>query len=485
MERSKGRTIAQAAMMAGMAEKTAAGYIHSGKLPSEQLTERDWRTREDPFNEVWPLAEARLMEAPELEGKALFECICEQFPGHFQEGQLRTFQRRIRLWRATNGPPKEVYFPQDHHPGERLAFDFTHMDKLSITIAGEPFSHLLFHAVLTYSNWQWVRICHSESLLAVRGGLQSTFLQLGHLPREVWSDNSTAATHEIGKDQPGKRGFNERYLELTDHFGLTPRTIQVDAPNENGDVESANGALKRRINQHLLLRGSRDFEDLDSYRRFLEEIVYKTNQMRSVRLREELAAMRPLNERLLNEYEEVHARVTSWSTVNVSRKTYSVPSQLIGEQVKVRLYEDRVEIWFAGKEQERIVRTPGRQHQINYRHIIDWLVRKPGAFGNYRYREDLFPHLQFRNVYDELCEKLPLRKADLEYLRILKLAAYNGESDVLEALEVLQERKMTPTLSHVEEFLPRREVSIPEMAVFEVNLGFYDQLFTGGGRHAE
>jgi hypothetical protein len=480
MERNKGRTVEQAAIKAGMTAKTASGYIHSGKLPSESEKERDWRTRENPFEEVWPLAETRLREAPELEGKALFEWICEQFPGRFQEGQLRTFQRKVRQWRATDGPPKEVYFPQDHHPGQRVAFDFTHMDSLSVTIAGEPFSHLLFHAVLTYSNWQWIRICHSESLLAVRGGLQSTFLQLGHLPREVWSDNSTAATHEIGREEPGKRAFNERYLELTNHFGLTPRTIQVDAPNENGDVESANGALKRRINQHLLLRGSRDFEDVESYRRFLEQIVHKANQMRSKKLCEELAAMRPLKERLLNEYEETLARVTSWSTVNINRKTYSVPSRLIGEKVNVRLYEDRAEIWFAGKLQERIARTPGRQHQINYRHIIDWLVRKPGAFGNYRYREDLFPHLQFRKIYDELCAKMPLRKADLEYLRILKLAAYNGESDVLEALETLEGLKVAPTFSRVEEFLPQRELSIPDMEVFDVNLNSYDQLFNGG-----
>lgn len=480
MERNKGRRIEAAAMMAGMTAKTASGYIRSAKLPSEQVKEREWRTREDPFEEAWPLAEARLKEAPELEGKALFEWLCEQCPGQFQEGQLRTFQRKVRQWRATDGPPKEVYFPQDHHPGVRLAFDFTHMDSLSVTIVGEPFSHLLFHAVLPFSNWQWIRICHSESLLAVRSGLQSTFLQLGHLPKEVWSDHSTAATHEIGKEEPGKRAFNERYLELIDHFGLTPRTIQVNAPHENGDVESANGALKRRINQHLLLRGSRDFEDLDTYHRFLKQIVHKANQLRSERLREELSVMRPLKERLLNEYEQTQARVTSWSTVNIQRKTYSVPSRLIREKVNVRLYEDRVEIWFAGKRQEQIARIPGRQHQIHYRHIIDWLVRKPGAFGNYRYREDLFPHLQFRKLYDKLCAKMPLRKADLEYLRILKLAAYSGESDVLEALETLEELKVAPTFSRVEEFLPQRELNIPDMEAFDVNLDSYDQLFSGG-----
>ncbi len=189
--------------------------------------------------------------------------------------------------------------------------------------------------------------------------------------------------------------------------------------------------------------------------------------------------MRPLKERLLHEYEEKVARVTSWSTVNINRKTYSVPSRLIGEKVKVRLYEDRAEIWFAGALQERTTRTPGRSHQINYRHIIDWLLRKPGAFCNYRYHADLFPRLRFRKAYDELCATLPQRKADIEYLRILKHAAHNSEGDVHEALEMLHELALLPTLHHVEEFLPQREVSIPEMNAFEVCLSSYDELIVG------
>ncbi|MEI6892539.1 MAG: hypothetical protein V5783_10255 [Pontiella sp.] len=145
---------------------------------------------------------------------------------------------------------KEVYFPQIHKPGKRLSFDFTHMDYLAIMIGGQPFDHLLFHAVLTFSNWQWIRICHSESLLALRSGIQSTLLPLNHVSQEIWSDHSSAATHQIGSDQPRDRTFNERYLELTNHYGITPRTIQVNSPHENGDVESANGVFKSRVNQH-------------------------------------------------------------------------------------------------------------------------------------------------------------------------------------------------------------------------------------------
>ena len=479
MEHQKCGTIEAAAMKANMTPKTAAKYIHSGALPSAQIKERDWRTRADPFEVIWPEAEARLREAPELQGKVLFEWFCEQYPGLFQEGQLRTFQRKVKRWRAMEGPNREVFFPQVHPPGRRLSFDFTHMNSLEITIGGRPFDHLLFHAVLTYSNWQWVRICHSESLLALRGGIQSTFLQLGHLPKEIWSDHSSAATHQIGADQPGDRAFNERYLELTNHYGVTPRTIQVNAPHENGDVESANGAFKSKVNQHLLLRGSRDFEDLDAYRLFLEKIVHKANRMRSDKLKEELALMRPLTERLLLEYEERIARVTSWSTVSIDKKTFSVTSRLIGEKVKVRLYEDRAEVWFAGTLQEKIIRTPGRRHQINYRHVIDWLLRKPGAFCNYKYHDDLFPQLRFRKAYDELCDELPRRKADIEYLRILKHAAHTCETDVGEALETLHKLALLPTLQHVEEFLPQRKLSIPEMDVLKVTLSSYDHLIEG------
>ena len=277
MERQQNKTIEAASMLAGMTRKTGAKYIESGRLPSEEQKERTWRTREDPFEKIWPEVEIRLKDAPELEAKALFEWICELHPDELQEGQLRSFQRRVKTWRATIGPPKEVFFPQIHPPGKRISTDFTHMDKLGITILGEEFAHMLCHCVLTRSNWQWATICHSESLLALRCGVQSGLLQLGHVPREHWTDHSTAATHSISQAQPDVRKFNDNYLELMDHFGMEPKTIQVRKPNENGDVEAANGALKRRVKQQLLLRGTSDFESQESYRRFLEKVITKAN----------------------------------------------------------------------------------------------------------------------------------------------------------------------------------------------------------------
>ena len=214
-----------------------------------------------------------LEDCPEFESKVLFEWLCDQHPARYQEGQLRTFQRRVRDWRALNGPDKEVFFFQDHKPGQRLSTDFTHMNSLGVTIAAQAFPHLLCHSVLSYSNWEWGTICHSESTVSIKQGLQAALYQLGHVPAEHWTDHSTAATHAVGKKSHASGWlFNQKYLDLVDYFAITPRTINVDSPHENGDVESLNGVLKRRIKQHLLLRGSADFDTLEQYRLFLEDI---------------------------------------------------------------------------------------------------------------------------------------------------------------------------------------------------------------------
>ena len=279
--------------------------------------------------------------------------------------------------------------------------DFTKMNKLGITINGEAFGHLLCHSVLVYSNWEWGTICQSESLLALRQGFQEALTRLGRIPLEHWTDHSTAATHWIGAEEEGQREFNVKYLDLMKHYKITPRTIQVQKPHENGDVESSNGVLKRRIEQHLLLRGHRDFASEDKYKEFLREMFAKANRLRSERTAEELAVMRILDVRRLPEYVEEESRVTSWSTVQVSRNTYSVPSRLKGQKVKARVYEDRVDIYYHRVHQLTTPRLRGEgKHAINYRHIIASLVRKPGAFPRYKYRTDLFPSESFRWAYE-------------------------------------------------------------------------------------
>jgi transposase len=471
----------KAALRADMDPKTARKYLRSGKLPSQMKVPHTWRTRPDPFEKYWAEAEAMLADAPELEAKALFEWLSERRPDVYQEGRLRTFQRRVRRWRALNGPPKEVYFPQEHEPGHRLSTDFTWMNSLRITINGEQFDHLLCHCVLSYSNWQWATVCHSESLLALRKGLQATLVRLGHVPGQNWTDHSTAATHVIGSGKDGTWEFNQSYLEMMKHFGIEPRTIAVGKPHENGDVESANGVLKRRLEQHLLLRGHRDFGSVEEYIVFLEGVLGQANRRRTKRLAEEMAVMRVLDVGLLPEYTEEEPRVTSWSTINVCGNPYSVPSRLIGEKVKARCYEDRVEVYYHGVHQLTADRVRGDgNHAINYRHVIDWLLRKPGAFRHYRYREDMFPTLRFRWAYDALCEVCSERSADMEYLRILHHAAQTMETTVDKALAMLKASGIVPRWSAVIEFAGVSRPQLPEMAPLVVDLTSYDHLLGCG-----
>jgi hypothetical protein len=481
MEHQKCGQIGLAAMKAGMNRDTAAAHIRSGQLPSAQAVDRDWRTRPDPFEANWAAAAEVLLAAPELEAKALFEWLCERHPGVYHEGQLRTFQRHVHQWRALCGPDKEVYFPQTHRPGVRMETDFTCMNALAVTIGGLPFEHLLCHSVLTYSNWEWGTICHSESLLALRNGLQATLMQLGHVPAEQWTDHSTAATHELGGDERGQRGFNRGYLDLMAHFGIQPHTINRAEPHENGDIESANGAFKRRTVQYLLLRGNRDFLNYAAYRQFLEGVLHKANDRRRPRLTEELEAMRPLEVALLPEYVEEQAGVTRWSTIQIDRRMYSVPSRLIGETVRVRRYEDRLDVYLGGHPQLSMPRLTGTQiHAINYRHIIEWLVRKPGAFAQYRFREDLFPSLVFRRAYDRLCVVCTPRTADVEYLRILRQAARTMEGTVEEVLADLERRQVAPRWAALMEFWPApTPAAVPALTPLVVELADYDQLLGG------
>lgn len=488
-EFSRHGEIEKAGLKAGMNRKTAAKYVNLGKLPSDLDEPRTWRTRTDPFVEVWEDVKAKLVHAPELEAQALFEELLEREPGKFDPGQLRTFQRRVKEWRAREGPDQEVFFQQEHRPGEAAQTDFTWATELGITLRGEAFPHMLCHFVLPYSNWQLATVCHSESMQALARGIQDAVFRLGRVPAYHQTDNSTAATHKLsradrevgqvqGAEKAGRaRAFNEKYLGLMRHLGMKPRTTAIGAKEQNGDVESLNGALKRRLEQHLLLRGSRDFENLAEYEFWLGSVLDKANARRTAKVTEDLAAMKVVRVDRLAEFDTVDVTVTSWSTVRVKNNTYSVSSRLIGERVHVRVFEERIEVWHGNVRQlttERLIGNGGRR--INYRHIISSLVRKPGAFERYRYREDLFPSSVFRRSYDALHDALETRKADGEYLRSLNLAAKTMESDVEVALAELLNEGELPLADRVKARVAPEAVDMPEIAVLSVELDEYDGL---------
>jgi transposase InsO family protein len=485
-ERAKGRTQQQAAAKANVNNrKTVAKYEKAGQLPSQLKQPRRYRTREDPFAEDWPKLEEMLTAAPELEAAALFEWLCDQHTDEsgdqskYQEGQLRTLQRRVSTWKALH-QDKLAVLEQAHRPGEALQTDGTWLTELGVTIQGEPFKHILIHCVLPYSNWSWGVIAQSESQLALRRGLQATLFQLGHVPEYHQTDNSSAATYQVRVGPSGERDYTPGYLALLAHFGLKPRLIQVGSPEQNGDIEAANGALKRSLKQQLLLRGSRNFDSQAEYEQFLAEVMSRRNARQQARLNEELAVMTPLTAGALGSYQEVRVKVNRSGLIRVQNNAYSVPTGLIGRQVTVRLHEWQIEVWLGQHHVETMPRLVGQnKQQINYRHIIDSLLRKPGAFRNYRYREALFPTLVFRQAWEQLQQWHSPRKADLIYLRLLRLAARTMECEVEAVLKRLMVARQRWDDRDVEPWLALPPpTTAPALAAPIIDLGHYDQLLT-------
>lgn len=468
-------TLSLAAAKAGMDEKTARRYRRVGKLPSEVQTSHTWRTRPDPFAEAWEELTVVLKANPGLEARTLFEDLQRRYPGEFSDGQLRTLQRRVKVWRATEGEPGEVFFPQVHHPGDLSQSDFTCMNDLCVTIGGSCFDHLIYHFVLTYSNWEAGFICFSESFESLSAGLQRALRELGGVPKAHQTDRLTAAVHGVRSKEP----FTQDYQSLLNHYGLEGRATGAASPHENGDVEQRHYRFKRALDQALMLRGSRDFENRKAYECFLGDLLVRLNAGRKARLEEERKELRPLPARRLESCKRLRVRVGPGSTIQVCHNVYSVDSRLMGETVDVRVHAEHLEVWYGARRMELLPRLRGKGHHwIQYRHIIDGLVRKPGAFENYRYRADLFPTSRFRMAYDALRSQHNQRCADKEYLDILALAARGSESRVDRALEDLLSRDGLTGAEAVEFLLDQEQpcASTLDVTVTPVDLTCYDIL---------
>jgi len=468
-----------AAMKAGMDEKTARKYRKTGKLPSELKQENNWRTRKDPFGDVWEGIKGMLSINPGLEGKTIFEDLQRKDPGRFADGQLRTLQRRIKNWRAIEGPAKEIFFAQIHKPGELCQSDFTHMDKLGVTIDGVPFDHMIYHFVLTYSNWEAGTICFSESFESLSHGLQNALWELGGIPHRHRTDRLGSAVNK----ETNPEEFTRRYQDIMDHYRLTPCKTNPYSPNENGDVEQRNYRFKKAVDQALLLRTHRKFKDRKEYEDFLSKLFGQLNAGRKDRLAEELEVLHRLPKRRIDSCKKLDLKVGPGCTIRVNHNVYSVSSRLIGENIQVRLYMECLEIWYGQKKVDTLPRLRGEgKHQINYRHIIDSLVRKPGAFENYRYRDAMFPTSRFRIAYDGLKERYTAQSAASRYLKILYLAAKDSEVAVDNALMVLINESREISKDEVQRLMESNTpIARPDdIHIPPVDLASYDKLLEGG-----
>ena len=215
----EGKTQQTSAASAAMSERSARKW-QRGSLPSERKKDgRSWRTRPDPFADVWETdIEPLLLSDPngELSATTILEWIEERHPGRFGRSNLRTLQRRIRDHRALHGPDREVYFQQEHPPGREAQVDFTHCGELGVTIGGESFRHLLFQFVLSHSGWRYAEVCFGETFAALVMGLQGALWELGGVPGVVRTDNLSTVTHDLRNSRG--RAMNPRYEAVLAHY---------------------------------------------------------------------------------------------------------------------------------------------------------------------------------------------------------------------------------------------------------------------------
>jgi len=354
------------------------------------------------------------------------------------------------------------------------------MNELGITICGESFRHKLYHFVLTCSNWETGTICFSESFESLSNGLQNALWELGGVPREHRTDRLSAAINNLSNTEE----FTQRYKRLLTHYNIRGQKTQAGSPHENGDVEQRHYRLKKAIDQELMLRGSRDFSSRDEYEAFLKKMFARLNSGRQVRLKEEIPKLRELPIRRIEDFTDYTAKVSTGSTIRVQKNTYSVHSRLRGEEVTARVHIDHLEVRYGQRVVEIIPRLHGKtRHFIQYRHIIDSLMRKPGAFDNYKYRDCLFPTSYFRIAYDILESTHTHKKAVREYLSILNKAAKISEEKVNYALKIIIESGKIVTTVEVDRIVNScKDYSVvPEISIPDVDLSMYDCLIEAAG----
>jgi transposase InsO family protein len=473
---------AVAAAKAGFSRSTAYRIEADPRLPSQKKPLRA-RRRPDPLASVWMSEIVPMLEAaPGIRAVAVFGELLRRHP-EMGEGVRRTLERRIRTWRALNGPEQEVIFRQQHPPGRLGLSDFTDMGDLSITIAGEPLDHRLYHFRLAFSGFEHAGVVlGGESFVALAEGLQNALWALGGAPEQHRSDSLSAAFRNLAPD--AQEDLTQRYEALCAHYGMTPTRNNPGVAHENGSIESPHGHLKKVIEDELLLRGSRDFADLAAYRRFIDEVVGRRNARLRRQIEIERAVLKPLPMRRTTDYEEARVVVTSSGGFILKKVFYTVPSRLIGHWLNVRLYDDRL-VCFLGSTEVLVLRrgrSPDhrkRAQVVDYRHVIHALRRKPMALLNLVYRDQLFPRAAYARAFEVLLAGVGEKRACRTMVGLLALAHDRAcEAELAEAIEAELDAGRLPDLDRLRErFLPDAAV-IPDIVVELAPLSLYDELAT-------
>jgi transposase InsO family protein len=479
---------AVAGAQAGFSTAAAYRFEKDPRLPSQKKTRRE-RRRPDPLADVWDSEVVPLLkDAPGLRPVAIFEELCRRHPD-LSAGTRRTLERRIRGWRAVNGRDREVIFRQEHPPGRMALSDFTEVADLCVTIAGQNLDCRLYHFRLPFSGFEHAHVVlGGESFVALAEGLQNALWALGGVPEQHRTDSLSAAFRNLSAE--AKEDLTTRYEAFCAYYGMTPTRNNAGVSHENGSIESSHGHLKSKLADALLLRASRDFEDLAEWRGFVDEIVGRGNARNAKRIDQERLALKELPLRKTTDWEEVHVDVTSSSAFILRKVFYSVPSRLIGQRLRVHLHDDRLEC-FQGSTPILTLRRGRPQpsgkhgHVVDYRHVIHSLRRKPMALLNLVYRDQLLPRRAFALTFDALLAGLGERPACRAMVGILALAHERGcEAELAAALQADLDQGVLPDLATMIERFRPKDVAWPHVVVTLPSLALYDQIAIDAGEAA-
>ncbi|WP_374189886.1 IS21 family transposase [Rhizobium rhizogenes] len=478
-----------AAAMSGFSASTASRFEKDPRLPSVRKAERcHGGGRADPFADIWESEVVPILEkAPTLRPVTILNDLCLRYPERELMPARRTLERRVRQWKASHGPQREVIFRQNHPPGRQGMSDFTDCLSLGVTIAGVLLTHRLYHFVLVYCGWEHGEVVlGGESFTALASGLQNALWSLGASPLEHRSDSLSAAfTNRADETQ---EDLTQRYEALCAHYQMMPTRNNRGVAHENGSIESHNGHLKDRIEQALLLRGSPDFTTLDDYRRFVAEQISRRNALRRQELAVEMPHLRALPQRKTTDYDDTVVVVTSSGGFTLRRVFYTAPSTYIGHRLRVRLYDDRLECYLGASHAFTLPRgrppSGGKGqhgHVVDYRHVIHSLRRKPQAFANLVYRDQLFPRLAYAQTWQAMSEALDQRVACKTMVGLLWLAHSNAcEAELALVLQGSLDARQLPDLAALQARFDVAANEVPGIIVVLPNASTYDQLLTGG-----
>jgi len=460
----------------------ASAYRIEGdpRLPSQKKAPRG-RRRPDPLESIFEAEVVpMLVAAPQVRPVAIFEELQRRHPD-LHANVRRTLERRIRAWRALHGAEREIVFRQVHEPGRMGLSDFTEMGDLAVGIAGVGLDHRLYHFRLACSGFEHAHvILGGESYVALAEGLQNALWALGGAPREHRSDSLSAAFRNL--NSAAREDLTTRYDALCVHYGMAPSRNNRGVAHENGSIESPHGHLKSAIRDALLLRGSGNFADLGAYRHFIDEVMSRKNARNALRITAERATLQPLPEKRTCDYEETSAFVTTSGGFTLRKVFYTVPSRLVGHRLRVKLYDDRLELLIGATrlmtlERGRAGPNGKHGHVVDYRHVIHALRRKPMALLNLVYRDQLFPREAYRRMFERLRERHPDRLACKTIVELLSLAHDRAcEAELATVLAEHLAADQLPDLAALRTRFAPDPARLPEVLVELVPLSVYEAL---------